>query len=64
MNFVKFLRTPFFTEHLWWLLLYLDEMLQIVMGLLFKYLFEALIFITLISIYVINQVFKRTYSVF
>ena len=22
-NFVKFLRTPFFAEHLWWLLLYL-----------------------------------------
>ena len=22
MNFEKFLRTPFFTEHLWWLLLY------------------------------------------
>ena len=21
VNFVKFLRTPFFTEHLWWLLL-------------------------------------------
>ena len=21
MNFAKFLRTPFFTEHLWWLLL-------------------------------------------
>ena len=23
MNFAKFLRTPFLTEHLWWLLLYL-----------------------------------------
>ena len=22
VNFAKFLRTPFFTEHLWWLLLY------------------------------------------
>ena len=22
VNFVKFLRTPFFIEHLWWLLLY------------------------------------------
>ena len=22
MNFVRFLNTPFFTEHLWWLLLY------------------------------------------
>ena len=24
VNFVKFLRTPFFIEHLWWLLLRLD----------------------------------------
>ena len=24
VNFVKFLRTPFFIEHLWWLLLALD----------------------------------------
>ena len=24
VNFEKFLRTPFFTEHLWWLLLYKD----------------------------------------
>ena len=23
VNFMKFLRTPFFTEHLWWLLLYI-----------------------------------------
>ena len=22
VNFVKFLRTPFYTKHLWWLLLY------------------------------------------
>ena len=25
VNFVKFLRTPFFTEHLWWLLLYIID---------------------------------------
>ena len=25
MNFAKFLRTPFSTEHLWWLLLFLEE---------------------------------------
>ena len=25
VNFVKFLRTPFLTEHLWWLLLQLIE---------------------------------------
>ena len=24
MNFAKFLRTPFFIEHLWWLLLLVD----------------------------------------
>ena len=24
MNFAKFLRTPLFTEHLWWLLLNVD----------------------------------------
>ena len=26
MNFAKFLRTPLFTEHLWWLLLYSTDM--------------------------------------
>ena len=25
VNFVKFLRTPFFTEHLWWLLLFVKR---------------------------------------
>ena len=25
MNFTKFTRTPFFTEHLWWLLLYFKQ---------------------------------------
>ena len=25
VNFVKFIRTPFYTEHLWWLLLILQE---------------------------------------
>ena len=25
VNFVRFLRTPFYTEHLWWLLLYLED---------------------------------------
>ena len=30
VNFVKFLRTYFFTEHVWWLLLYLDvQMMEI-----------------------------------
>ena len=24
-EFAKFLRTPFFTEHLWWLLLFFEE---------------------------------------
>ena len=28
MSFAKFLRTPFLTEHLWWLLLFLLLLLQ------------------------------------
>ena len=28
VNFAKFLRTPFFTEHLWWLLLYAKAILK------------------------------------
>ena len=30
MNFAKFLRTPFLTEHLGWLLLYLHKYLSII----------------------------------
>ena len=29
MNFVKFLRTPFLTEHLWWLLLYIGRLFHL-----------------------------------
>ena len=28
VNFVKFLRTPFFIEHIWWLLLYLIQFIM------------------------------------
>ena len=29
VNFVKFLRTPFLIEHLWWLPLYIIDILQV-----------------------------------
>ena len=28
MNFAKFLRTPFFAEHLWWLLLFIEIVMR------------------------------------
>ena len=31
VNFVKFLRTPFFTEHLWWLLLDCTDFRSLIM---------------------------------
>ena len=36
VNFAKFLRPPFFTEHLWWLLLEKNTKKEIVLGLSFK----------------------------
>ena len=36
MNFVKFLRTPIFIEHLWWLLLNCTEMAKYTCGLKYK----------------------------
>ena len=30
VNFLKFLRTPFYTEHLWWLLLSLEERRKVI----------------------------------
>ena len=46
VNFVKFLRTPFYIEHLWWLLL--DEEISLVIQKQKQFSFDAFIRITCI----------------
>ena len=36
VNFVKFLRTPFFTEHIWWLLLSLSVKILVKKNIVYK----------------------------